>query len=90
MSFTYRTYLSLVVISGAARISLRGAKFFEQLSPDAVEKPSECSHNKDIEIFSPRDERCVQDVKKFNAIAHIKNFALAQLHATRYLIQTHW
>ena len=37
-----------------------GPKFFEQHSPDAVEKPSGSSHNRYIEVFSPGDERCVR------------------------------
>ena len=44
----------LTEISGAARISSRGkAKFCEQHSPGAVVKPSESSHNRDIEVFLP-------------------------------------
>ena len=31
-----------------------------------------------------------QSLKKFNAIANIKNFALTQMHATHSLIQTDW
>ena len=37
-----------------------GGEFFEQHSPVAVIKPSDSSHKRDIEVFSPGNERCVR------------------------------
>ena len=78
-SFDHRSVLIWpFAASGGARISSRGEpKFFSQHSPDAMEKPSGSSHNRDIEVFSPGGEGCVvfkPNVKKFNVIAHIKKF----------------
>ena len=61
-----------------------GAKFFEQHSLPAMVNPSGSSHNGNIKVFlfGRRMVSAVlkQNVKKFNAIAHTKNFAITLLH----------
>ena len=74
--------------------SLGWPKFFEHHSPAAVVKPSGSSHNRNIEVFFPGNERCVRFLNRTKGnLMHLhtqKYFASAQLHPKFLLIQTDW